>query len=731
MNLPLSTRLRRLGGWTPFHLFLIVTTGFFLRSEDLPAWLAHPDAFFFDGQGKTRPLLLNLDGYHYLREASEAFSRLGFVHDPQRIYPEGVVTPLLPSFPAVCVASLGALLPFSLDWIAVWLPVLLGAACGAALYRLARELDLSKSAAWLAGMLAAASPIWVERTRLGFFDTDAFILCSLLMLVGAYLRLARDVEAHSDPSLWRRPGFWIACLWGWSLLWSWDSARHVVAAIWLTTHAGFLARCRLRGSRLVLARQWVAIACILVPTWGFQPQGFLTRTRAIWDFVMGTPDRFGFPHSAVNIHEMVGLGPLEVAAQATHFGWVALLAIPGWILAVREHRERLLPMIALAALTMLPFFLGRRYCLFLVPVVMLGLAMGFDAWSKRSPIAAPRIGLPSSLVLLFVMASPQFRQTQGPLVTPHLKTLRAAADILPEDALVWTSWNLGFPLGYYTRATTFADGHHQQGDRQHYLDWPLVQPDQRLAANFMRFYSVHGLPGMRYLLRAMDDDPARVQRHFGELWREGPTAIARMHDERSHLEVPNHDAGHSDDSGWRDYLFPTQTRPLFLILDRGTVANANWQFWFGTWDFARGQGTEGTYWLLTPVTVQDRTFALGNKSLFTWRDGGTLRLALDAEAKAFPLATLAVHDGKNLRITEAEKTGGYHFEYLQPRKTAVVTDAMGAASVLNSLFLRHTMIPAHFEPVALKSPDYQFWRVRGDAPASGTKGRSGPPVDHQ
>ena len=84
---------------------------------------------------------------------------------------------------------------------------------------------------------------------------------------------------------------------------------------------------------------------------------------------------------------------------------------------------------------------------------------------------------------------------------------------------------------------------------------------------------------------------------------------------------------------------------------------------------------------------------------------------VDGKSSWHQVSHILTHDGRSLeerRVAEGE----LRFEWVPSLRFGALLTPDIADSVFNQLYLRHAPVPGLFEPLAIKSPSYQIWRVK-------------------
>jgi dolichyl-diphosphooligosaccharide--protein glycosyltransferase len=304
-----------------------------------------------------------------------------------------------------------------------------------------------------------------------------------------------------------------------------------------------------------------------------------------------------------------------------------------------------------------------------------------------------------------------------PRYLDRLSAIDQTAKVTPEHAVIWTSWSIGYPLMYYTRRPTIADGQYHGGDLQLYSYLPLVTDDFRLAANFMQFYVKNGISGIQKVYRSAGDDIPGGMRLLKEVLSAGPQEARSLLSASlasSRLRAVD---GLENVDQWLRFFFPSDTTPIYLLLHRRFTTSTKW-FLFGSWDLEQRSGTAG---LLLPYNgvreVGERIkgssgldFERSKGGVFNVKRGGKNVLSNS------PLSKMVIHTEQGQEVITYNERSGLSFEWTKQRKFGILMDEDMAKSVFNKLFIRQSAPSAYFRPIKLGTPSYQVWEVSGDRP---------------
>ena len=131
-------------------LVAILLAGVVVRVHDYGAWQAAPGMYELDHE----PVLLNLDGYHYLRLARDLHEGVYEGAHRLRTAPEPAPWPHPPPLLSVLTAGIAEATGLSLVWTAVMLPVALSLTVAGPLLLLCRQLGLSRGSGLVATAIA-------------------------------------------------------------------------------------------------------------------------------------------------------------------------------------------------------------------------------------------------------------------------------------------------------------------------------------------------------------------------------------------------------------------------------------------------------------------------------------------------------------------------------------------------------------------------------------------------
>ena len=670
--------------------------GLLVRLLPLVHWMEHPERVFLDGA----PCLTTFDGYEYLRKAEALASGHYTANDPLRGFPEKAVSRPYPSLLSMLTAILLRLLPVDPRWIASALPVLAGALLFPAVLLLVRQLAGTRVAV-LAGWLAACSPAFAQRSELGRFDTDCMI--PVFTLLAFYL--ANEVYA---PHRRKITGvlFLLASLLNTVLffLW-WDNAPLFAIAVFLLAffQARSISRLDAQQAKTItgLLVVFLLVAALgLVVLMGEERINVLMlgSWKLAGQFFSVMTDHVG--HAFTHVAELERWTILELSARLGGHAAFGIASLAGFLAMIRTQRTQRATLLSLLLLAMLSLF-GKRFAYFAVPVYSMGMAFLLGVlWDQ-----ACRCPIPARRTIHFLLAILFFTQiamcgtflhsnTTWPPLPPNVVAgMKEARTITPRDAVIWSWWDNGCAIMYYAQRATIEDNLFNTPERSAINALPLTLPDERTAANFMRFYAAHGLRG---IARVLEETHSNDMKSLIEILSAPPENAAKT------VEA----AGLSPVQYWLDFLFPDASAhpPLFLFLDYLYLPTVPVWYASGMGDCPADRGRVPFVQYYYDVQVNGREIRVDSFAATT--DSGILTHT----NLQIQLGRLLIRHAKAVQEIDYHRSG-LILEVDPVNGWAVLCDSPFHDGLFNQLFFYGRHQTPHFRRVWSKPPYGQLWRV--------------------
>jgi dolichyl-diphosphooligosaccharide--protein glycosyltransferase len=673
-------------------LVAILLIALWIRIDDLRAWKAQPHRAFHNG----RPILINFDGYFYLSLARDLLENEYKPIDTLRGVPEPQRRPIPPPLISLFAAAIAFVSPFSLDWIAALLPVFLGVLLAVPLYLFSRLYG-----GWLMVIVTVSvglfSRYYVYRSNAGWFDTDCLNATFAFMVTYLFLRFG--ITANLRRYCYLVGGVLASLLF---FLW-WDQTRSSVILLSLCP----LAMVLVLFYRPEGKERWLAIGIAVAILAGLLMwQGVLLirlpveKTMIALGYI--TETQVGdFPNTAQSVMEqkrpdLQSLAQISTGNIATFIGGISGLV---WLLFC--HRRQAIPLLALFGLGCFSLLFARRFTIFLNPFLAIGLGFAFQQlWDLRSKWPFLRYAAPLGAALVcLIAAKDSFQRTYWPKeIPPIIKGQDLLNESTAADALVWAWWDHGYPLRYWSQRATINDGSLHNGPRTVSNAIPLSSSNQRQAANFMYFYAVRGVKGLRTVMD-QSDAPAEGLQVMKRVFAAGP----------ENAESVLVASGLAPIDQWHRFFFPPRKRDIYLFLDLRVARTAFWWHWFGTWDTATRQGVHGKFQLHRNCRL----------------DGGRLQGPGVSVDLVQGIAVVGQHqmllsrfyhnNGRRVEHIDYPRSRGLVFAYHAASHIGALMDQDFSRTLFNQLYMLGKSDRRYFSLHSQHFPFYQIWRVSPDA----------------
>jgi hypothetical protein len=740
-------------------LAAVLLVGFFVRFDNLGYWRDNPELYFF-GEEQT-PLTLTVDAYYFMDGAKDIIQGRYSASHETRLAPQGYTRSAIPPMISVLLAGVSYLTGTSLEWGAVLLPPVFSLFLGLAAFLLGRELGMRfdhrlidarsrPTAAALMGLATALatllSPLLAIRGTVGWFDTDTLNVA--FVISAAYLSMRFESARGIRGQI-----FWFAA-WGANVLlaiWCWHTTTLVplgLSGLPMLFAILLIGRRSLR--RITLWAVLSAALLILAATAGgvniLNPASLWNYVSSMWAYISGDTGLSPFPAAATAVSEQHGVTSLFVFAQEVAGGPVPLAcgALGLCFLCVAGYRSlwSLTALIFVAALS----FTANRFLIFAAPLFGLGVgATAFLVWSlipavlqrftklsalKSTPISfiltSARVLMLGILATTVLIAPYQATQVENS-VTPRRHPVLLAAmatlrDTTPQDAIIWASWGHGHPMVFYSERSVIADGMLHPADTVYALNLPLAAREDRLAANWINFFSTQGRRGLRRanaLFGTDEGDWATGLTALKQLLREGPDD-ARITLARD-FSISGETAAET-----LTFVFPPNRRPVYLFLEY--LQTRQWTtFYWGLWDPATGTGPSN------PFLDRFSNLRQTGPGIYTATLRGQpfsidlTRGTLTTETNTIPLRTANIMSGTRLETVQLNPDGSLIVDLFLDSGFGLLGPVHLMDTVFTRLFYELRSDNRYFQPVDIR-PDlgYGVWRVNPDSPPE--RPAAGPPV---
>lgn len=683
-------------------IFLIIVVGLVLRLNPLADWAEHPELALYEGE----PVLTTFDGYYYLGLARDLLEGGYSEVNTNRAIPDYPLRPQPAPLMSVVAASISGITGWSLNWVAALLPAMLGILLALPVYAIGRFYGgafMGLSAA----LLVLVSPYYVNRSSVGWFDTDILLVTFLMTLTYCFLQFA--VKQTLSRYFYLAAGLVTYLL----MMWWWDQTPHVTTILALTPLV--LATLFFYRPQQSLEWLWFAVivgACLAVVLYwqGLEFPVDMVRSAVGNLSYISKVEGSLFPNPGVSVGEQVQYPLFVVMKMTTGHPVILLLAAAGFLwLLVQKPKESVFLAVPVG-LSILALAFASRFLIYIAPVVALGIAyLATQVWRMGRNSIALTFAAPA---LVFAALIPGYQQVMKierfPQISPSLVDgMVAAKNLTPENAVVWAWWDHGYPMAYWSRRGTITDGQFHGGERSVYNALPLVTSSPRLSANFMQFFVARGISGIRAFSEAVGGTRAKSDELMLRVLFNGPqkggellqSAMASFVDQSKTVNE------------WLAFFYPEDARPVYLYIDWRLTQTAYWWFWLGSWDIEQQDGIHPFYQVALGVTSQQGMLK-NSQGLEVNLDNGTVQL----NNAIIPMRSFnnLENNEEGIQHFQPTKGEGAVVDYVASKNMLVIAEPVIAHSVFNRLFTGKLDGNPYLETIKDQMPAYRLIKIQGD-----------------
>lgn len=705
--------------------------GILLRSGTFAYLENTPEAVFLNHE----PLIGTLDGYFYLKNTQDLLNNTYSEIDQQRAYPDGVSIPRIPSLLSVIIAAITKNTPLSLHWTAALIPLILGLSLTIPIFVLGMHWG-GRSMAIFAVLLTLLSYSYATRTAFGMLDTDCLNVTFPFAIAYCFMRFGAETSYSRYYYFLSGIIFFILFLWWWNLATSIVTAFTIVP---LLTALLFFYRPPKKEAICFLSLLFIILCtCLLLTDFDtLQEQA----NRLVGFFLYVTKNNklsSSFPNTALSNMEQVGSTISSLAENTIGSLPMFLIGCAGLIwLAIKNNRDFIyfIPLVIVGGLSLT----SLRFFIFLAPL----LALGFSYFLSQIFLLFPKIKklLIVIYVCLFIflagqgLADPPMRTTfYSPSV---LKGMQNIKNLTAKNAVIYSWWDVGHPLLFWSERATIADGYVHSGERTTYLAIPFATDNFRLSANFITFFATRGLKGIHSFLEQYDGNQKEGLDIIKKILSNGPD-LGKDIITASSLK---HSPPPACATNWLNFFFPLTPKPIYFFIESRQMKPVilRWNYWYGTWNTITQKGDPTLPTIMLGDIPQYQNGKLELPMISLDETNGTLFIngAFDNPIK---LKSIAKYNGslsvefnyitpgdsrvttpkftKNHSFNGDEKqyftsSGQYTFELFPKPYISYLQDTKLTNSVVKQLFL-YKKHQQYFKLIDEKPLEYQLWEVHSN-----------------
>jgi len=428
--------------------------------------------FFYE----NRPLMVGTDAYYYLRLTREYLEHHYSLEDELRL---GAKRPFPPPFLVCLSAWLSRFTNVHYQWIAFFLPAILGSLMVIPLFLWGRSIG-NLWIGILTALIGTTNYYWYTRTALGRFDTDS--------LLPFFVFIIPYVIWHSHFARWPfyKIGVILLIL-GIFYMWWWPVGRLSLIPLVLTSYGGlfwFVSKREKIIRFLLFLSSALLLPFVIYPhLWLFAGQEELIKLRDHIYLLLG----LSYDYS---ISELQGADWGFLTKFLGHPS-LLLFACLGF-LALIFRKYKFLAVLLWPLILALLAFKARRFSIYLVPFFALSVSYFVFVFYKRL-LYGKLIAVVLGIFLVFLNAQKTCTKTVVPLLNSFQASLvNNLATKTPSQTLVWCWWDYGYFVQFFGKRPTFIDPGSQTSLRIFIISQVLSAHNPYQAANLMYFFSEKG-----------------------------------------------------------------------------------------------------------------------------------------------------------------------------------------------------------------------------------------------
>jgi len=690
-----NTDQRRTVWCSGLVLLLIVLFAVFLRYEDFSVWKENKNSFQYRGEYQ----MANFDSYYYLQIAKEL--QRGDYDNLQenRRVPNGTQTPAIPPLIAFFAASVSSLTGIPVSTVAIFIPVLLAPLLAPLVFLIAFKLSFNRQAALTAALFSIISVTYVARTRIGVFDTDC--LNVVFVLLNSYLFFCFAEIKNNKRYTYFGLGLLNSFLF---FIW-WNTAASVVmlsALVPLSVALIFFYK-----TKKVFIKY-----SFLVLTFSVSTYFTIDQITALFNLIFDTVTT-DFPKN-MSISELDTVSLNSFIKRTSNNTFIFISMVFGMVLLCLKLKLKMLFFAIPVMLAFSPFFAGSRFILFSAPVLALGIGYCIQMLFHLKAVVKTWAAVGITVLMVFIGIISNYKiityRFAKPAAYENTVLLNALNEHTPEDANIWTDWDLGYQIQYYLERGTYADGGFSDGEISYYASFPLAADNLEVSANFMRFYNKHGVKGMNVLYESFSG----VENTFNflrELLSLSPSEAAEWFVNRQKKNQLPKTNNLTTPQQWTAFLFPRESEDIYVFIHYKMTQTAAW-FKQGSSDLKTGQ-TKGLPLFLTFNSLQEQTDEVKNNQIRISTKTGVARY-LNQPRYFQSLSTFNGAETTTKTFGKRGNSGSFVFQWNKKVGFGAAMSEEMANTTLVKLYLLQEKSP-HFQPILINMPQYQLWKVSGNA----------------
>ncbi len=662
-----------------FLILIPIGVGLYIRFDDGKVWRQHREIFYY----KDRPLFTSYDAFYFARwsrEEVEKTYKAGKL-DHLRFVPDNYITgnvtyPSPIPMESYIGAGLAKIFDTHIENISYYLTPLYSILFVVPFVLYFYRLGLPVSG-FGGALLGSISLIYLIRTSICRFDTDSLNLFFPFMAGYLLFETYRVEDKKLRIALLILAGLTLE-LYNW-----WYSHPGLVTVIFMFYLIYIASIRRINFSK----GDWKNLTILFLFS---NPLTIIEGVKNFYGSVYTYLYSYfhksvggGFPNVQMSIGEQKHFN-LKLLSEMTAGNEIILIVgLASFLFLLYRYWKFLVPIIPVFLIGLISFKGGNRFAMYLSPFIGAGLGFLADLlvkflkdrerlnqWMEKTAVI---------LISIFIGAGFVFANEKSvkfvafPKITPGLtETFLKLREVTPEGSWIWTWWDYGYAIQYYSNRAVYHDGGSQVSPKTYFVATTFSTSDPRVAYNTILGISNLGAKGIEDLIKkGVKPQEIRDEIFSGEFSK------------------------------------PIK-HPVFWIFTSDEFGKFGWINYFGTWNFDLKRGRRGLLKPLKACTLIDRNI-LNCDGLLIDLNKGTILVS----KREVPIKYLVVREESKIGKRKFSDRG-LIVEFISDgkEKMAFLEDEQVYRSMFNQMYILRNYNKSLFKLVWDNFPTSVVYQVR-------------------
>ncbi len=391
----------------------------------------------------------------------------------------------------------------------------------------------------------------------------------------------------------------------------------------------------------------------------------------------------GFPNIMMSISEARHFSFPQVVKICCGNIFLFFVGISGIsILIIRKIREFLL-ILPIFVIGLMTFKGGNRFAMYLAPFIGIGFGTYLDIISrylnKKSKVfyLFQLLAIIFTSIVILVSNTESFKYVATPKVTPSLvHNFIKLSEITPKNAWIWTWWDYGTAIQYFSHRAVFHDPQSQYSPKTYFVATSFSTSNPETAHNIILGIANLGLTGIKEKIKN-GIKPQELKREI-----------------------------------FAGKYVSNITNPIYWIFTDDMFPKFAWINYFGTWNFEQQRGKK-TKLLFFPGCIYygDNIFSCRNLKIDANRG------LIFSGRKAMPVEYVCIKQNKNISLKKFDIKNNLVLEIIKNNRNRkanfiFVMDKDTFNSMFNQMYILTKYDPRFFELVYNNFPVMTVYKVK-------------------